>query len=291
MEQLKLIALVERVTAELKAHLGLEDALVAEYLVERARRAGDEDSYFVELNKEDESVTYELATQIFALTKAAFPQSSPQPAPTPPPLPVVEKPEQPNAPFVELEIDFQAANKLIEETRKVPRIERRRRRDSRDTFSSSESEDEELVVGGVFRGEIVKVFDYGLLVRAAGGKRQTGLVHISKVREERVEDLRSLFAVGQKVFVKCVERREDGKVAFSMRDVDQKTGRLAEREEGPAGRRSARPQMDPEELRDLEAFLLSQEYGMWTGIKLDFKGGQKRGKATAKEVDLWEASR
>ena len=55
-----------------------------------------------------------------------------------------------------------------------------------------------------------------------GGK--DGLVHVSEIRNERVENVRDALGEGQEVKVKVLEVDQRGKVRLSMRVVDQETG-------------------------------------------------------------------
>ena len=71
-----------------------------------------------------------------------------------------------------------------------------------------------------------------------GGK--DGLVHVSEIRNERVENVRDALAEGQEVKVKVLEIDPRGKVRLSMRVVDQETG--AELED-------TRPPREPREAR------------------------------------------
>src|SRR5439155_22535523 len=51
-----------------------------------------------------------------------------------------------------------------------------------------------------------------------------GLVHVSEIKNERVENVRDVLSEGQEVKVKLVEVDQRGKVRLSMRLVDQETG-------------------------------------------------------------------
>ena len=71
-----------------------------------------------------------------------------------------------------------------------------------------------------------------------GGK--DGLVHVSEMRNERVEKPTDVVSEGQEVKVKVLEIDQRGKVRLSMRVVDQETGEELEdtrppREERPRG--------------------------------------------------------
>src|SRR5688572_14758660 len=59
-----------------------------------------------------------------------------------------------------------------------------------------------------------------------GGK--DGLVHVSEIRNERVENVRDVLSEGQEVKVKLLEVDQRGKVRLSMRVVDQETGAALE---------------------------------------------------------------
>ena len=68
-----------------------------------------------------------------------------------------------------------------------------------------------------------------------------GLVHVSEIKNERVENVRDVLTEGQEVKVKLLEVDQRGKVRLSMRVVDQETG-----EELP----DTRPPREPREGGD-----------------------------------------
>jgi len=95
---------------------------------------------------------------------------------------------------------------------------------------------EEAEVGKVYAGKVVNLVDFGAFVNFMGGK--DGLVHVSEIRNERVEKVADVLSEGQEVKVKVLEIDQRGKVRLSMRVVDQETGEELE---------DARP---PREARD-----------------------------------------
>ncbi len=102
---------------------------------------------------------------------------------------------------------------------------------------------EEPEVGRIYTGKVVNIVDFGAFVNFMGGK--DGLVHVSEIRNERVESVRDALEEGQEVKVKVLEIDPRGKVRLSMRVVDQETGAELEdtrppREERPRGERSDR---------------------------------------------------
>jgi len=81
---------------------------------------------------------------------------------------------------------------------------------------------EEAEVGKVYNGKVVNIVDFGAFVNFMGGK--DGLVHVSEMRNERVEKPTDVVTEGQEVKVKVLEIDQRGKVRLSMRVVDQETG-------------------------------------------------------------------
>ncbi|MDP5103080.1 MAG: polyribonucleotide nucleotidyltransferase [Erythrobacter sp.] len=98
---------------------------------------------------------------------------------------------------------------------------------------------EEAEVGKVYNGKVVNIVDFGAFVNFMGGK--DGLVHVSEMRNERVEKPTDVVSEGMEVKVKVLEIDPRGKVRLSMRVVDQETG--AELED-------TRPPREPREPRE-----------------------------------------
>ncbi|MBP8670062.1 MAG: polyribonucleotide nucleotidyltransferase, partial [Sphingobium sp.] len=98
---------------------------------------------------------------------------------------------------------------------------------------------EEAEVGKIYNGKVVNIVDFGAFVNFMGGK--DGLVHVSEMRNERVEKPGDVVAEGQEVKVKVMEIDNRGKVRLSMRVVDQETGEELE---------DTRPAREPRERGD-----------------------------------------
>lgn len=81
---------------------------------------------------------------------------------------------------------------------------------------------EEAEVGKIYDGKVVNLVDFGAFVNFMGGK--DGLVHVSEIKNERVEKVADVLSEGQQVKVKVLEIDPRGKVRLSMRVVDQETG-------------------------------------------------------------------
>ncbi len=81
---------------------------------------------------------------------------------------------------------------------------------------------EEPEIGKIYTGKVVNIVDFGAFVNFMGGK--DGLVHVSEMKNERVEKPTDVVSEGQEVKVKVLEVDNRGKVRLSMRVVDQETG-------------------------------------------------------------------
>ncbi|MGN6692282.1 MAG: S1 RNA-binding domain-containing protein, partial [Sphingopyxis sp.] len=97
---------------------------------------------------------------------------------------------------------------------------------------------EEAEVGKIYDGKVVNLVDFGAFVNFMGGK--DGLVHVSEIKNERVEKVSDVLSEGQEVKVKVLEIDQRGKVRLSMRVVDQETGEELE---------DTRPAREPREPR------------------------------------------
>jgi len=80
-------------------------------------------------------------------------------------------------------------------------------------------------------------------VNFMGGR--DGLVHVSEIRAERVENVRDALSEGQEVKVKVLEVDPRGKVRLSMRVVDQETGEALEDTRPPREGREPRNDRGP----------------------------------------------
>ena len=101
---------------------------------------------------------------------------------------------------------------------------------------------EEAEVGKVYDGKVVTIVDFGAFVNFMGGK--DGLVHVSEMRNERVEKPTDVVSEGMPVKVKVLEIDPRGKVRLSMRVVDQETGAELEDTRPAREPRSDRPSGD-----------------------------------------------
>ena len=72
-------------------------------------------------------------------------------------------------------------------------------------------------IGKVYTGKVKKIMEYGAFVNILPGK--DGLVHISQMSEERVNNVRDVMAEGDDVQVKVLDIDGQGRVKLTMKDV------------------------------------------------------------------------
>ncbi len=78
----------------------------------------------------------------------------------------------------------------------------------------------EVEEGMIYDGKVVKLMDFGAFVNVLPGK--DGLVHISQIAEERVNEVSDFLSEGQSVRVKVLEVDRQGKIRLTMKDIEQK---------------------------------------------------------------------
>ena len=77
---------------------------------------------------------------------------------------------------------------------------------------------EEPEIGKIYEGKVVKLMDFGAFVNFMGSR--DGLVHISQLKNERVEKVSDVVNEGDVVKVKVLDIDARGKVKLSMKEVE-----------------------------------------------------------------------
>ena len=77
----------------------------------------------------------------------------------------------------------------------------------------------EIEVGKIYEGKVQKLMDFGAFVNILPGK--DGLVHISQISDERVENVSDKLTEGDMVKVKVLEIDRQGRVRLSMKAVNE----------------------------------------------------------------------
>lgn len=73
-------------------------------------------------------------------------------------------------------------------------------------------------VGSIVEGTVNRLADFGAFIQMDNG--ETGLVHISEVDKNYVRDIKEHLKEGDKVSVKVVAIKEDGKIDLSIKQAD-----------------------------------------------------------------------
>ncbi|MGH8580592.1 MAG: S1 RNA-binding domain-containing protein, partial [Gammaproteobacteria bacterium] len=76
----------------------------------------------------------------------------------------------------------------------------------------------EVEVGKVYEGRVAKLMDFGAFVNILPGK--DGLVHISQISDERVQNVSDKLSEGDLVRVKVLEIDKQGRIRLSMKAVE-----------------------------------------------------------------------
>lgn len=76
----------------------------------------------------------------------------------------------------------------------------------------------EIEVGAVYEGKVVKIMEFGAIVEVLPG--QTGMVHISQISNDRVENIEDFLRENQMVTVKCIGVDRQGRVRLSIKEVE-----------------------------------------------------------------------
>jgi polyribonucleotide nucleotidyltransferase len=87
----------------------------------------------------------------------------------------------------------------------------------------------EVEVGKIYEGPVLRLLDFGAIVQLLPGK--DGLLHISQIAKERVNQVSDYLKEGQIVRVKVLEADEKGRVRLSMKaaaEEDAKQGQAVE---------------------------------------------------------------
>jgi len=77
----------------------------------------------------------------------------------------------------------------------------------------------DIEVGTIYEGRVQKLMDFGAFVNILPGK--DGLVHISQISEQRVQNVADELSEGQMVKVKVLEVDKQGRIRLSMKAVEE----------------------------------------------------------------------
>jgi len=89
----------------------------------------------------------------------------------------------------------------------------------------------EVKVGDIFEGIVKRVADFGAIVGVLPNKE--GLLHVSEMSHDYVDDPNKLFKVGDKVKVKVISVERDGKMSLSKKALEEHFGGYEKRRPAP----------------------------------------------------------
>ena len=75
----------------------------------------------------------------------------------------------------------------------------------------------EAEVGKLYMGKVARIVDFGAFITILPGK--DGLVHISQIAQERVENVNEYLKEGQEVLVKCSDLDARGRIKLSIKEI------------------------------------------------------------------------
>ena len=77
---------------------------------------------------------------------------------------------------------------------------------------------EDFEEGKIYEGKVVSIKEFGAFVEFAPGKE--GMVHISKISNERINHVEDVLTLGDHVKCKCMGKDKMGRISFSIKDAE-----------------------------------------------------------------------
>lgn len=102
-----------------------------------------------------------------------------------------------------------------------------------------------IEVGNIFEGRVTGVKPFGAFVALPEGR--VGMVHISEVSNEYVQDIAAVLHDGDTVKVQVINVAPDGKIALSIKRTQPAPERGPRPQGGNGGQRPAQPRQKREE--------------------------------------------
>lgn len=131
-----------------------------------------------------------------------------------------------------------------------------------------------IEVGQKLTATVTGIKKFGAFVDL--GDDKSGLVHISEISNDYVKDIHDILEVGQKVDVLVTNIAEDGKIALSMKKLEEPTKRSTETVHRPS--HQSAPKHSKQSTQDFDAMMnafLKDSDARLTSLKCNTEG--KRG--------------
>jgi len=75
----------------------------------------------------------------------------------------------------------------------------------------------EAEIGKLYMGKVARIVDFGAFITIIPGK--DGLVHISQIAQERVENVNDYMKEGEEVLVKVTDLDARGRIKLSIKEI------------------------------------------------------------------------
>ncbi len=110
----------------------------------------------------------------------------------------------------------------------------------------------EAEVGAIYTGKVARIVDFGAFITILPGK--DGLLHISQIANERVENVSDYLEEGQEVTVKCLDVDQRGRIKLSIKELlDDEAPDAAPAEEDNGSADDAEPVAEAEVAEEVAA--------------------------------------
>ena len=76
----------------------------------------------------------------------------------------------------------------------------------------------EIEKGGIYTGKVTRIMNFGAFVDVGGGKE--GLLHISKISDERINKVEDVLKIGDTIRVKVYEIDDQGRINLTAKHID-----------------------------------------------------------------------
>jgi len=90
----------------------------------------------------------------------------------------------------------------------------------------------EVEIGRIYEGTVLKILDFGAIVQVLPGR--DGLLHVSQIANERVNNVSDYVSEGQEIKVKVIEADDKGRLRLSMKAISEEEGGPAAAPQKPA---------------------------------------------------------
>jgi ATP-dependent RNA helicase DHX8/PRP22 len=245
LDELEHLSLVSKVSTELDNHLGMNDKVLAEFLIHLHSESTDLESFSAAVKGAaggdfPKTLIESLDRLMRALKSNSNSKQSvslkSQNGKIQTGFPGLSIPDDPSriSRLEKVNDTFNSSNndKLKDDNHhKSSSHKSEKRRDP----SPIKELDEKTIVGKVYPGRVTNVKDFGAFVSLNGVKqRAEGLVHISNMQDNRVNHPSDIVQRGDNVYVKVLEINGD-RIRLSMKDADQRSGRDLTENDGQGG--------------------------------------------------------